>query len=565
MKKILIPIIIVLVCLAGGGYAVWHSLESSVFAADEFADNITINGVDCSNLTKKQAEKKLVKEWNSKKFHFEENGTEIGSIDDLNFTYDLQPELDKVMREHPFASAFNHFFSADFDVSMKMPVKKVSKSFAKDLKKADYLQEDKIRETKNAFVDISSGDFKIIPEVQGNNVDYDVLTEAITDLVAAGTFTMDYKASDFYEQPKITADSEEIKDQQALYKEYLSSKVTYVLGEEEVKIPAETLQKIYDFESMADILKAEKKAKKEDGQNSKDKSDKDSDERSEDQDEKSDKDSKGIVDKDQDTSDEDKDDKDDADAAGSNSSESNDTQDADKSVKTSAKDSEKASQSDDKGADLPINEEEVAKFVQEFAKKYNTFGKTREFTSLSGKKIKVSGGDYGFAVSQEKETKQLVKDLKSGKEVKREPVWAMTGFVDYNQADDVGDTYVDISLADQHLWYFKDGKKIVDCPVVTGNRYQHDTPTGTFGLSYKQRGATLRGDNGDGSRYESPVSYWMPFYGNYGMHDAPWRSSFGGKIYQGGGSHGCVNMPIPAAKKLFENLAEKNVPVIVHW
>lgn len=545
MKKILIPIIIALVCLAGGGYAVWHSLESSVFAADEFADNITINGVDCGGLTKKQAEKKLVKEWNSKKFQFEENGKRIGSIDDLDFTYDLQPELDKVTREHPFASALNHFFNADFDVSMEMPVKKVSKSFTKELKSADYLKEDKIRETKDAFVDISSGDFKIVPEVQGNNVDYDVLTDAITDLVAAGTFTMDYKASDFYEQPKITADSEEIKEQQALYKEYLSSKVTYVLGEEEVKIPAETLQKIYDFDSMADILKAEKKSKKEDSQKSKDQSDKDSGEKSEDKAEKSDSTSQSDK-KSADSTDSDKD---------------NDSQDSDKSVKTSAKDSN----ADDKGADLPINEEEVEKFVQEFARKYNTVGKTREFTSLSGKNIKVSGGDYGFAVSQDKETKQLVKDLKSGKEVKREPVWSMTGFVDYNQTDDVGDTYVDISLSDQHLWYFKNGKKIVDCPVVTGNRYQHDTPTGTFSLSYKQRGATLRGDNGDGSRYESPVSYWMPFYGNYGMHDAPWRSSFGGKIYQGGGSHGCVNMPIPAAKKLFENLAEKNVPIIVHW
>ncbi len=545
MKKILIPIIIVLVCLAGGGYAVWHSLESNVFAADTFADHVTINGVDCSSLTKKQAEKKLVKEWNSKKFRFEAGEKEIGSIDDLNFTYDLRPELDKVTREHPFASALNHFFNADFDVSMEMPVKKVSKAFTKELKSADYLKEDKIRETKNAFVDISSGDFKIVPEVQGNNVDYNVLTDAITDLVAAGTFTMDYEASDFYEQPKITADSEEIKEQQALYKEYLSSKVTYVLGDEEVKIPAATLQKIYDFDSMADILKAEKKAKKEDSEKSQDKSDKDSEEKSDDKAEKSDSASQKSEEQDQD-SDDNKDD---------------DPQDASKSVKTSAKDSE----SKDKGADLPINEEEVAEFVQEFARKYNTVGKTREFTSLSGKKIKVSGGDYGFAVSQDKETKQLVKDLKSGKEIKREPIWVMTGFVDYNPSDDVGNTYVDISLADQHLWYFKDGKKIVDCPVVTGNRYQHDTPTGTFGLSYKQRGATLRGDNGDGSRYESPVSYWMPFYGNYGMHDAPWRSSFGGKIYQGGGSHGCVNMPIPAAKKLFENLAEKNVPVIVHW
>ena len=189
---------------------------------------------------------------------------------------------------------------------------------------------------------------------------------------------------------------------------------------------------------------------------------------------------------------------------------------------------------------------------------------TRTFTSLSGNKISVSGGDYGYAISMDNETEQLIKDLESGKEIKREPKWLMTGFTEYSQTDDIGDTYVEISISKQHLWYFKDGKKIVDCDVVTGNQNQYDTPKGTYGLTYKERDAVLKGSNADGSSYESPVSYWMPFYGNYGMHDAPWRSSFGGTIYQGGGSHGCVNMPVASAKKLFNNLANQGVPIIVY-
>ncbi len=549
MKKFFIPAIIAFLCLAACGYGAWNSLENNVFAADQFAENITINGVDCSGLTKQQAEKKLAKEWNSRTFHFEEDGKKIGSIDDLDFTYDLQPELDQIMRKHVFASALNHFFNADFDVSMEMPVKKVSKSFTKNLKHADYLKEPNIRKTQDAFVDISSGDFKIVPEVQGNNIDYDVLTDAITDLVAAGTFTMDYEASDFYQKPKITADSEEIKEQQALYKEYLSSKVTYVLGEKEVKIPAETLQKIYDFDSMIDIVKAEKEKSGEDGKEVKQAA--------------AEQDSSGeSAEK---TEDADNADPAKEDASG-NSQQSAKTSASDTSVSdgNAKQNSETSAKEKDSGADLPINEEAVAEFVEEFAQKYNTVGDERSFTSLSGQKIKVTGGDYGYAVDQEEETEQLVEDLKSGKEIKRKPVWSMVGFIDYNQKDDIGDTYVEISIPDQHLWYFKNGKKILDCSVVTGTRYQNDTPTGTYSLSYKQRGAVLRGDNGDGSSYESPVSYWMPFYGNYGMHDAPWRSSFGGTIYQSGGSHGCVNMPVSSAKKLFENLADKNVPIVIH-
>ena len=55
----------------------------------------------------------------------------------------------------------------------------------------------------------------------------------------------------------------------------------------------------------------------------------------------------------------------------------------------------------------------------------------------------------------------------------------------------------------------------------------------------------------------------MPFYGDVGLHDAPWRTAFGGTIYLEGGSHGCVNMPPAAAATLFNNVSA-GFPVVVH-
>jgi lipoprotein-anchoring transpeptidase ErfK/SrfK len=55
----------------------------------------------------------------------------------------------------------------------------------------------------------------------------------------------------------------------------------------------------------------------------------------------------------------------------------------------------------------------------------------------------------------------------------------------------------------------------------------------------------------------------MPFLGNaYGMHDASWRSSFGGGIYKYNGSHGCVNMPRWAARKLYNKVSVGTIVVI---
>lgn len=77
-------------------------------------------------------------------------------------------------------------------------------------------------------------------------------------------------------------------------------------------------------------------------------------------------------------------------------------------------------------------------------------------------------------------------------------------------------------------------------------------------LNYKQENAILRGEN-----YESKVTFWMPFNGNIGIHDASWRYSFGGEIYKGNGSHGCVNAPKYLAKTIFENI-EDGTPIICY-
>lgn len=217
-----------------------------------------------------------------------------------------------------------------------------------------------------------------------------------------------------------------------------------------------------------------------------------------------------------------------------------------------------------KDGKVSASKKQVKEYVKQLASDYTTIGTERNFKSYSGNRISVSGGIYGYSINVDQETEQLIKDLESREKISREPIWAQKGWGTYD--NDIGSTYVEISLTRQHLWYFKNGKEVVSCPVVTGNLAEgYGTPTGVFQLTYRQWGATLKGSNSDGSSYESPVSYWMPFYGNYGMHDAPWRGEFGGNIYKTNGSHGCVNMPIPSAATLINNLADSGTPVIVYW
>jgi len=107
-------------------------------------------------------------------------------------------------------------------------------------------------------------------------------------------------------------------------------------------------------------------------------------------------------------------------------------------------------------------------------------------------------------------------------------------------------TYVDVNLSTQTLTYYVDGKVALTTPVVTG-RPSMPTVQGTFSIYLKSRNTYLTGPG-----YHTLVSYWMPFYKGYGLHDATWQAKFGGTRYKDGyGSHGCVNMPLDKARDLY--------------
>ncbi len=119
-------------------------------------------------------------------------------------------------------------------------------------------------------------------------------------------------------------------------------------------------------------------------------------------------------------------------------------------------------------------------------------------------------------------------------------------------------TYIDIDKTNQKLTYFENGAAKYITDIVTGNvKAGNSTPSGVYQIQYKQLNRTLKGPD-----YESFVRYWMRFVGNVGIHDASWRSSFGGSIYLTNGSHGCVNVPPVMMPYLYESCPEGTVVVV---
>lgn len=214
---------------------------------------------------------------------------------------------------------------------------------------------------------------------------------------------------------------------------------------------------------------------------------------------------------------------------------------------------------------VSFNQDAVRAYVQSLAEKYDTKGRARPFTTASGNVVTVEGGGYGWQMDQEAEFNTLLANIQNGETVTREAVYLSRGAS--HGDSDVGNTYAEVDLTNQRMYFIQNGQVVLQSDCVTGNPNRGNaTPQGWYSLAWKQRNRTLRGTRRpDGTyEYETPVKYWMPFNGGIGFHDAPWQASFGGQRYRTHGSHGCVNLPTSVAGQLYELLMD-GMPVVCHY
>lgn len=204
-----------------------------------------------------------------------------------------------------------------------------------------------------------------------------------------------------------------------------------------------------------------------------------------------------------------------------------------------------------------LDEEAVREYVEAAKKSYDPIGKTYVFHTSLGADLKLKCKS-GWITDPEKETEELIALIKEGAVTDREPISTTKQFSFFDSG--VGNSYAEVDLSNQHMYFYDQGELLLETDFVSGDvATGHATPEGIFAVTYKQKDRILRGPG-----YESFVHYWMPFYGGYGMHDATWRKVFGGSIFLENGSHGCVNLPLKNAEKIYD-CVEAGFPVICYY
>lgn len=434
-------------------------LGLSAYFVNHFYFGSVINGISVSGKTIEEAENKISSEIENYTLELEERGgiKEHIKASYINLKYNSDGKI-KLFKDtqKPFAWIYKAFSKKNTEFYEVVTYDK--KLLEECIDNLSCLDKENIIEPKNADLKYTDNGYEIVDEVYGNKINKNVLYDNVIFAIINGKTKLNLDLLDCYEDPKYTANSNEIAQAKDVLNKYTSATITYTFGGRAEFLDGSTINKWLKLDENCQVI---------------------------------------------------------------------------------------------------FDEEKVREYINTLGATYNTFGKTRDFLTSLGTTVKVIGGNYGWLINNSKEVEDLIKTIKEGQAKTKEPIYTLTAKSrDYN---DIGNTYVEINLAKQHLWFYKNGSILVEGDIVSGNVSNNSaTPSGTYRLNYKQKDATLKGQG-----YSSPVNFWMPFNGGVGIHDASWRYVFGGQIYKTNGSHGCVNAPYYLAKTIFENI-DSDTPIICY-
>jgi len=199
------------------------------------------------------------------------------------------------------------------------------------------------------------------------------------------------------------------------------------------------------------------------------------------------------------------------------------------------------------------DKEVISSYVESFAPNYECLKYQDRFVTHDGDRIKIRIQVQERTVDIEKMTDLIAECIASG----------TPGSFDapYTGALNFGGTYIEVSILQQHLWYYENGEVVLESDVVTGwEGIGRVSPTG---VNY------VRGHLSDVLLMDLRHSqYWLGITigGRYGFHDADeWRKpeEYGGSTYHTNGSGGCINVPLVNMEKLY-NMVADGTPIVIY-
>ncbi|MGI6010720.1 MAG: peptidoglycan binding domain-containing protein [Ruminococcus sp.] len=463
-KKILLIILIVFLVLLAGTY-----IGMAIYFEQHFYSNTVINGTDCSQMTVEEVKEKLKQQVKEYRLTIKGRGdaNETVTAETLKLAYKDDGSVEQLLeKQNPWLWLVNAFQNHTYEqpLSLKMS----DESIGQAVDGLAMMQEENMTAPKDASITVQDGDFVVVPEEEGTQLNRDKVIQAVKEAVTADKDTLDLEEAGCYESPSVTQDDASLKERMEKLQQMVSASLTIDFGSGRVETVDKSLliQWITQDESGNDIFDSAK----------------------------------------------------------------------------------------------------VTEYVQQLADTYDTVGK-HTFTTTGGETVTLDKGDYGWEMDVATTSANLLQAIQEQKQGDFEVTYSSSA--KSREENDIGDSYIEISIEEQTVWCYVDGELLVETPVVTGcvNNGTETPSGGVWKVKSRKSPYTMKGkpdENGEPS-YVEEVTYWVPYSEDFtvGLHDLSSRTEYGGDIYITNGSHGCVNTPLDAMKQIYD-VVSYGFPVIVY-
>ncbi|MEE0692400.1 MAG: peptidoglycan binding domain-containing protein [Lachnospiraceae bacterium] len=231
MKKRTIWITAVLLLLLTGVAAAYIAIGS--YYETHFFENVSINGIDVSDLTAQEAEKLIAHQAEDYRVALvtKEGTQEVIEGGDIGYRFVSKGEVQGFLDEQSAFAWLPAYLGAGKRYTMETSMTYDEEKLETALSSLACMQEENVTAPKNAKVkQQQDGTYVIEPETVGNKLSKKKVRNLLKEAIEGGVKSVDLEKEECYKLPKVYQDDPTLRAEAAVRNRYSSITVTYEMG-----------------------------------------------------------------------------------------------------------------------------------------------------------------------------------------------------------------------------------------------------------------------------------------------------------------------------------------------
>lgn len=205
-KKLTIALILILFVLTAGAYG-----YGVIYFSNHFMPGSVINGFNCSYMSVEETEDLLSQKVQAYvlTMHTRNNGIESITAEQAGFDYLADGSVKALAKKQDRFLWFRNFANSEA-YNMTVNISSDDKLLTEAIQNLDCMQLSNTVLASDAFIKETDEGYEIVPEVQGNQLDFEKVYETVMEAATAGVTEINLEAEECYVEPTVYQDDEKL-------------------------------------------------------------------------------------------------------------------------------------------------------------------------------------------------------------------------------------------------------------------------------------------------------------------------------------------------------------------